>query len=213
MISDSQKELFVVRHYEGEERPSIKGNGFDGLEIGKERWEAEEFVEFVNKAMTRDSPKPEVDQPPKVEPVAWRYKALPLDEEPWQISIRYPYNVWSVQALYATPKAEKNGDPPMTDKSSDGLSDEEIVAIRDEHLPNQGERFDCLAFARAAIAADRERRPVDARLREALVGMLRQYEGVYDSVSMSGHPYQSEAARNAEEAARAALADGEKDRG
>lgn len=44
-------EPFVVRHYSEDERPSIKGNGFDGLSIGEERWEAEQFVEFVNKAI------------------------------------------------------------------------------------------------------------------------------------------------------------------
>jgi hypothetical protein len=41
-------EPFVVRHYTGEERPTIKGNGFDGLEIGEDREEAERFVAFVN---------------------------------------------------------------------------------------------------------------------------------------------------------------------
>lgn len=35
------------------------------------------------------------------------------------------------------------------------LSDEEIIAIRDEHLPAQGEPFDCIAFARAVLAAAR----------------------------------------------------------
>ena len=29
------------------------------------------------------------------------------------------------------------------------LSDEEIIFIRDEHLPSQGQAFDCIAFARA----------------------------------------------------------------
>lgn len=33
------------------------------------------------------------------------------------------------------------------------LTDEQIVAIRDEHLPSQGEQFDCIAFARAILAA------------------------------------------------------------
>jgi hypothetical protein len=28
-------EPFVVKHYSSDERPSIKGNGFDGLEIGE----------------------------------------------------------------------------------------------------------------------------------------------------------------------------------
>lgn len=41
-------EPFSVKHYTGEERPAIKGNGFDGLEIGTDRAEAEEFVAAVN---------------------------------------------------------------------------------------------------------------------------------------------------------------------
>lgn len=39
---------FVVRHYCAEDRPTIKGNGFDGLEIGEDRKEAKEFIQFVN---------------------------------------------------------------------------------------------------------------------------------------------------------------------
>ncbi|SEB24732.1 hypothetical protein SAMN05192564_1152 [Paraburkholderia sartisoli] len=41
-------EPFVVRHYTGEDRPTIKGNGFDGLQVGEDRDEAERFVAFVN---------------------------------------------------------------------------------------------------------------------------------------------------------------------
>ena len=44
-------EPFVVRHYIADERPSIKGNGFDGLYIGEDREEAEQFVKFINAAM------------------------------------------------------------------------------------------------------------------------------------------------------------------
>lgn len=33
------------------------------------------------------------------------------------------------------------------------LTDEQIIAIRDEHLPAQGEGFDCIAFARAILNA------------------------------------------------------------
>jgi len=40
---------FVVRHYADDERPSIKGNGFDGLEVGEDRQEAEEFIAWINK--------------------------------------------------------------------------------------------------------------------------------------------------------------------
>jgi hypothetical protein len=43
---------------------------------------------------------------------------------------------------------------PETEKLP--ISDADIIAIRDEHLPNQGESFDCLAFGRSvALAAIR----------------------------------------------------------
>jgi hypothetical protein len=37
------------------------------------------------------------------------------------------------------------------------LTDEEIVEIRDEHLPSQGDSFDCIAFALAIEAAIRSK--------------------------------------------------------
>jgi hypothetical protein len=43
---------FVVKHYSADERPTIKGNGFDGLEVGQDREEAEAFITFVNSAIT-----------------------------------------------------------------------------------------------------------------------------------------------------------------
>lgn len=36
------------------------------------------------------------------------------------------------------------------------LTDEQIVEIRDDHLPSQGDSFDCIAFARAILAAAKE---------------------------------------------------------
>lgn len=41
-------DAFVVKHYASDERPIIKGNGFDGLEIGENREEAEAFVAWIN---------------------------------------------------------------------------------------------------------------------------------------------------------------------
>jgi len=41
-------EDFVVKQYI-DERVTIKGNGFDGLEIGDTREDAQEFIDFVNK--------------------------------------------------------------------------------------------------------------------------------------------------------------------
>ena len=41
-------EPFIVKHYTSEEGPIIKGNGFDGLRIGEDREEAEDFVKWIN---------------------------------------------------------------------------------------------------------------------------------------------------------------------
>jgi hypothetical protein len=41
-------EPFVVKHYSSDERPIIKGNGFDGLEVGEDRDEAEHFIQWLN---------------------------------------------------------------------------------------------------------------------------------------------------------------------
>lgn len=40
-------EKFIVKHYSEDERPIIKGNGFDGLEIGSDREEAQAFIDFI----------------------------------------------------------------------------------------------------------------------------------------------------------------------
>jgi hypothetical protein len=52
-------EPFVVKNYSGDERPIIKGNGFDGLEVGEDREDAERFVAWVNEricAAMKDAP-------------------------------------------------------------------------------------------------------------------------------------------------------------
>lgn len=46
-------EPFVVKHYSEDERPTIKGNGFDGIEVGEDREEAQGFIDFVNASMTK----------------------------------------------------------------------------------------------------------------------------------------------------------------
>ena len=38
---------FIVKHYSSDDHPSIKGNGFDGLEVGEDRQEAEEFINWI----------------------------------------------------------------------------------------------------------------------------------------------------------------------
>lgn len=39
---------FIVKHYTSDEFPTIKGNGFDGLVVGEDREDADEFIGFVN---------------------------------------------------------------------------------------------------------------------------------------------------------------------
>lgn len=51
----AQVEPFVVRHYTSDERPTIKGNGFDGLEIGTDRDEADVFVAWINARLGMNS--------------------------------------------------------------------------------------------------------------------------------------------------------------
>lgn len=48
-------EQFVVKHYSDDERPIIKGNGFDGWEVGTSREDAEEFIDFVNNLIRENS--------------------------------------------------------------------------------------------------------------------------------------------------------------
>ena len=48
-----EQEPFVVKHYVSDERPMIKGNGFDGLEIGEDREEAQAFVDWINARLSR----------------------------------------------------------------------------------------------------------------------------------------------------------------
>ena len=52
----NELEPFTVKHYAGEPDPSIKGNGFDGLSIGKTRADAESFIEWINEMMCEDTP-------------------------------------------------------------------------------------------------------------------------------------------------------------
>jgi hypothetical protein len=85
--------------------------------------------------------------PPAAEPVALTDEVLryamaamgtgsPMDAEKFRLFWRYAHEA----------------SPPAVPQAT-ALTDEQIVAIRDEHLPSQGERFDCIAFARALLAA------------------------------------------------------------
>jgi hypothetical protein len=65
-----QPEPFVVRCYSADDRPSVKGNGFDGLEIGGYREEAEEFISWVNARLSQVTLAPPEPEPRKVVQIA-----------------------------------------------------------------------------------------------------------------------------------------------
>jgi hypothetical protein len=48
-------EQFVVKHYVDNDFPCIKGNGFDGLQIGENREEAETFIRWINERLSAPS--------------------------------------------------------------------------------------------------------------------------------------------------------------
>ena len=57
------------------------------------------------------------------------------------------------------------------------MNDEDLIAIRDSHLPSQGEQFDCLAFARSVLNA--QQKPV---LQAKLMHRLAVLTGVADAL-------------------------------
>lgn len=77
----------------------------------------------------------------------------------------------------------------MSDPSSVALTDEEIIGIRDAHLPSQGESFDCLAFGRAIAGA--------AAMRAALKDApdARRYRFLRSPLAGEAGPVQLELAR------------------
>jgi len=58
---------FIVKHYSSEDRPSIKGNGFDGLEVGEDRQEAEEFINWINARLFPGTIRPAIEPVPQQE--------------------------------------------------------------------------------------------------------------------------------------------------
>lgn len=45
---------FVVRHYTEDDGPTFKGNGFDGIRVGDDREEAQQFADYIN-ALRKDA--------------------------------------------------------------------------------------------------------------------------------------------------------------
>ena len=83
--------------------------------------------------------------------------------------------------------------------SSGGMSNVADVHL---HVVAPGETVDSVC---AAVEAAPALLAQNKRLREALENILSQYEGVYDCTDNHGKLYQSQGARDAELAARAAL--------
>lgn len=142
-----EQEFFVVKHYSADERPTIKGNGFDGLEVGTDREDAEKFIKWVN-ARISTPPQPK----PKQEPVVffktdngWRkeefektlVKKVPLDTTPPKPHVWFDFS--NVPLDTAPPKREWVG-----------LDDEDMKELRDAN-------FDLLYGARWAERKLREK--------------------------------------------------------
>jgi hypothetical protein len=63
-------------------------------------------------------------------------------------------NAWKARAAIAPPRGlDSAREAPPAIGGAPTLTDERIVEIRDEHLPSQGDSFDCIAFARAILSA------------------------------------------------------------
>jgi hypothetical protein len=52
----SHPEPFVVRRYSTDARPFIRGNGFDGLELGEDLEEADKFISWINARLSLLAP-------------------------------------------------------------------------------------------------------------------------------------------------------------
>ena len=61
-------EHFTVKHYIGDSRPTLKGNGFDGLEVGRTREDAQDFVTFLNAAIREAAVRASAQMPKDDEP-------------------------------------------------------------------------------------------------------------------------------------------------
>jgi hypothetical protein len=48
-------EHFAVKHYTEDEGPILKGNGMDGIRVGEDREEAEDFAKWINARLDRIS--------------------------------------------------------------------------------------------------------------------------------------------------------------
>lgn len=49
-------EPFAVKQYSENERPVVKGNGFDGLVLGANKDEAQKFIDFINSVIAKKQP-------------------------------------------------------------------------------------------------------------------------------------------------------------
>jgi hypothetical protein len=73
---------FIVKHYSSDDRPSIKGNGFDGLEIGEDRQEAEEFINWINARLFPGTIRPAIEPVPVAERLPGPEDCAPWPDEP-----------------------------------------------------------------------------------------------------------------------------------
>ena len=150
-------ESFVVRHYASDDYPSIKGNGFDGLRVGEDREEAEEFIDWVNKHCVIATPPPE---PPAAGEVSELMRCVADSLSSFKITqdpAIYPADHWSRRAATLLEQLSVPTQPPELP------TDEELLrtygkAKRDhcyegdlDDWPKKAERAATVAGLRAAL--------------------------------------------------------------
>lgn len=134
-ITRPLREPFIVKQYDADERPIIKGNGFDGLEIGTDREDAQDFIDFVNSKMFSEQ---------KDEQAHSDYVAEIVIEDRDR-----PFNARTVRAHFRTEI------PPIGTKlytrpaQRQPLSDEEIIEIAKSTRSVEDSNFLPILFARA----------------------------------------------------------------
>lgn len=76
------------------------------------------------------------------------------------------------------------------------MTDEKIIAIRDDHLPNQGEPFDILAFSRALLKAAEDEALAENPLNEyrkfADMPTPKPQQGTWTLTAPDGRTWQAE---------------------
>ena len=101
-------EPFVVKYYTDDRYPSIKGNGWDGLRVGDDRDEAEEFVKWLNGRLAAAQPARQGEQRKPLSKIlaearaseTYRVESEALERE-WQVEQGTDIPLEQLDNLYA----------------------------------------------------------------------------------------------------------------